>query len=145
MKGLSFLAAANLVALLGAGGAGYYYLNSQQTSAEAAPAAPKKNLGLVDLDPFLTNIAGPRGEHHIRMQVKLAISPSRRADELRNDALLVTRLRDNILTILTTKSVGELSTPQGREQFRRELLAAANGLTDDVEVEEALFTDFVIQ
>ncbi|MDA0204907.1 MAG: flagellar basal body-associated FliL family protein [Acidobacteria bacterium] len=94
------------------------------------------------LDPFVTNLAD---ERRARVQVALAVAPVSRSGEVQADALLVARLRDKILTMLAARASEELSSPKGKEDFRKQVQIAAQQVIADGEVQEALFVDFVIQ
>ena len=55
------------------------------------------------------------------------------------------RLRDRILTLLTSKTYRELNDANGKELFRKEILDRLNPLLESGEVKEVLFSDFVVQ
>jgi flagellar FliL protein len=131
------------VVLLAGGGAGAYYFLFGPNPAEAAEEAPSPEpAAIVELDPFITNIAD---ERRARVQVALAVAPVERAAQVQADPLLVARLRDKILTMLAARAYEELSSPSGKEDFRQKVRIAAQRIVADGEVQEALFVDFVIQ
>jgi len=47
--------------------------------------------------------------------------------------------------MLAASRYEELNTPSGKEDFRKQVRAAAQHVIADGEVQEALFVDFVIQ
>ena len=137
--------AAGAVLLLGGAGAGYYFMfadspDSETAEAAETAAAPEATIAVLDLDPFLTNM-----ERHARVQVKLAVAPAESLPLIQADALLIARMRDQILTLLTAKSYEELEAPGGKDAFRREIFAALKPFMKDAELKEVLFSDFVIQ
>ena len=136
------IVAAAVVVLAGGGGAAYYFM-----SAEPAEAAveEKPTVGLIEMETFLTNINDPRGKHHARLQLKVAISPETAAEEVKADPLLMARMRDQVLTLLTSKTFDELSQSEGKEGFRKEIGERLAPLVDTGKVEEVLFSDFVVQ
>jgi flagellar FliL protein len=129
--------------LLTGGGAGAYFLLFAPDPAEAAEEeAPREPAALVELAPFLTNIADQR---KARVEVALAVAPPGFSEEIVADPLLVAQLRDKILTLLSARTYEELSSPAGKEQFREEIRVASQSILSEGEVQEALFVDFVIQ
>ena len=98
--------------MLGAGlGGGYYLTTSGMLGGEAAaaPAPPPETVGVLELDPFLTNI-GASGKRHARISVKLAISPEERSAEVGADSLAVARLRDLVLTLPARRTFASRSS-----------------------------------
>ena len=139
--------AAGVVALLGGLGVGGYYLfffDGEQAAAAPPPPPPPPEPGVVELEPFLTNLA-PGGGHKARLQVTLAIAPKEVAEAVAADPLLTARIRDQILSKLGSSSYEELSEAAGKQRLRREIERAADALLEDGEVREALFVDFVLQ
>ncbi len=128
--------------LLICGGAGGYYFFLGPGAAEAAEEPPPEPAAIVALDPFLTNIADQR---RARVEVTLAVAPVERAAEIQEDPLLVARLRDKVLTMLSARTFGELSEGAGKERFRKQIRDAAQKIIEEGEVREALFVDFVVQ
>lgn len=131
-----------LALVLLAGGGGAYYFLFAENFAEASEEAPPEPAAIVELEPFLTNIAD---ERRARVQVALAVSPISRSAEIQADPLLVARLRDKILTMLAARTYEELGAAAGKEDFRKKVQAAAQEVIAGGEVQEALFVDFVIQ
>lgn len=130
------------VVLLAGGGATYYFLFGPNPAKAAGEPPPLEPAAIVQLDPFVTNIAD---ERRARVQVALAVAPIDRAEEIQTDPLMVARLRDKVLTMLAARSYAELGSPAGKETFRKEIRTAAQQVIEDGEVQEALFVDFVIQ
>ena len=130
------------VALFAGGGAGYYFLFGSTPAEAAHELTPPEPAAIVNLDPFITNIADDR---RARVQVALAVAPISRAAAVQDDPLLVARMRDKILTMLAARTSKELTSPLGREDFRKKAQFAAQQVIAEGEVQEALFVDFVIQ
>jgi flagellar FliL protein len=130
------------VILLAGGGAAYYFLFGPNPAEAAEEAPPPELAAIVELDPFITNIAD---ERRARVQVALAVAPVERAAQVQADPLVVARLRDKILTMLAARAYEELNSPSGKEDFRQKVRIAAQQIVADGEVQEALFVDFVIQ
>ena len=142
MKNKKLLIGLLAVALLAGGGAGYYFLFGSTPAEAAQESTPPEPAAIVNLDPFVTNVADDR---RARVQVALAVAPISRATEVEADPLLVARVRDKILTMLAARTSEELTSPLGKEDFRKEVQLAAQLVIAEGEVQEALFVDFVIQ
>jgi len=141
-KKVIMIAAAGL-ALLGGGGGAAYYLTQGKT-VEAA-VEPEKPIGIYEMEQFLVNIRSGNGDRFARLTVKVALAPDNAVDEIKADPLLTARLRDKVLTLLTSKAFGELNNPEGKETFRSEIAARIQPLLKEAEVKEVLFGDFVVQ
>ena len=99
--------------------------------------------GVLEMETFLTNINDR--DRHARVQVKLAVTPASRIDEIKADALLMARLRDKVITLLTAKTYQDLADPAGKQTFREEIQAELKPLIEKAELEEVFFADFVIE
>jgi flagellar FliL protein len=130
------------VVLFTGGGAAYYFLFGPNPAEAAEEEIPPEPAAIVELDPFVTNIAD---ERRARVQVALAVAPISRSAEVQADPLLVARLRDKILTMLAARTYEELTSPLGKEDFRKKVQLAAQQVIAEGDVQEALFVDFVIQ
>ena len=115
-----------------------------ESDSEAGDQA-EQTIGVLEMETFLTNINDPEGQRHARLRVKLAVVPEERVAEIKADALLMARLRDRILTLLTSKTYRQLNDAKGKELFRKEILERLNPLLESGEVKEVLFSDFVVQ
>lgn len=140
------LAGVGALVLLGGGlGGGYYLTQSGMLGGEAAEATPEpETIGVLELEPFLTNI-GSSGKRHARVSIRLAVSPQERAAEVAADTLAVARLRDLVLTLLTSKSFEELASPEGKAALRKAIVEQAGPVVEPGTVEQALFGEFVVQ
>ena len=105
----------------------------------------EETIGILEMETFLTNINDPSGERYAKLQVKLAVSPEEKAVEVTGDALLMAKLRDQVLTLLSSKTFEELSDPEGKEGFRGEIQERLSPLVEGGEVKEVLFAEFVVQ
>ena len=127
-----------LVAFLMALGAGCG--EDEEGGKEAA-----ETVGILEMETFLTNINDSSGERYAKLQVKLAVTPQEKVAEVTADPLLMARLRDQVLTLLTSKTYQDLSDPAGKEEFRSEIQQRLSPLVEGGEVKEVLFAEFVVQ
>jgi flagellar FliL protein len=149
-KGKAWLWILIAVLLLGAGGGTTAVLmwggSDDAADGEASQAeAPRQEAGLLTMDTFLVNLNDRSGDHYLKLTLRLTVLPSALAEDIKGDDLLRARLRDRILTILTAKTLEEIGTPLGKESLRHEIQANVRPLLGDGEVEDVLFSEFVVQ
>ncbi len=142
-KKLLIMIAAGL--LVGAGGtAGFFILTKSDTGTQAE-APPTEPPGIMDMEPFLVNISDEGGDRFAKLDLRLAIRPGSEVDSMKDDTLLQAKIRDRVLTLITSKSFKDLVGPVGKEALRRELKAHLSPLLEEGEIDEVLFADFVVQ
>ncbi len=83
--------------------------------------------GVVEFEPFILNLADPVEDRYFRLDLRLVLD-QRVIAERAASGLSQARLRDRILSILSKKRAGEMTTVEGRENLRAELLAASEAL-----------------
>ena len=146
---IAVVAALMLSAGLGGGyylsSAGLWPFNAAEGEAAEEEAANAEPAGLVTMEAFLTNVRGPGGSHHVRVSVELAISPEERAAKIQDDKLLMARLRDQILTLLSNRTTDELSSAEGKQALRGQIHQKLTDVIKDGRLQEVLFSDFVVQ
>ena len=59
--------------------------------------------------------------------------------------MMVPKLRDMVITLLTSLTFEEVMTPEGKVQIRDELLERFNQILRPDRVRNIYFTDFVVQ
>jgi len=134
------------VVALGTGGFFAMKGGGEPAPATAANApAVEEPVGLVAMDTFLVNLNDPAGDRFMKLTLRLTISPESTADKVETDPLLMARLRDRILTVLTAKSFMELVSPLGKENLRHEIQVELDPLIDSGNVQDVLFSEFVVQ
>ncbi len=99
--------------------------------------------GVLEMETFLTNINDPN--RHARVQVKLAVAPESEIADIEGNALLMARLRDRVITLLTAKTYKDLVDPKGKQMFREEIRTELKPLIETAELKEVFFTDFVVE
>ena len=62
------------------------------------------------MDTFLVNLNDPTGERYMKLTLRLTISPEKIADEIKNQEILIAKMRDRVLTILMAKTFQEIDT-----------------------------------
>jgi flagellar FliL protein len=110
-----------LVLVLGAGG---YFGFKMRTGA--AKAAPKIALGeIVPLTEFLVNLQD--GDVYLRTEIALHLRTGFAKEGLDKNLPAV---RDAILLLLSSKSLNQIGTTQGKEQLKKDIATAVNKLLE---------------
>ena len=137
--------------LLGGGsGGGYYWwrvkAHAKQAAREKIGNADNADDGevkqVIELQPFIVNLADRNEARYLRMTVSLGIAES--GDD-KPDPLFTTKVRNAILGIVTTKTSEEILTVEGKAVLRKEMLEAARRVVNKPEVHAIYITDFIIQ
>lgn len=97
---------------------------------------------VIELQPFVVNLADREGSRYLRMSVSIGVGESK---EEKPDPILMTRVRNAMLAVLTTKTADEILTPQGKSVLRKELLKAARAAIEEPHIEAIYITDFIVQ
>lgn len=139
------------VVLLAGGGGAYWWMRQQavaaaaSTGAEAAPETPAEKPGsLLPLQTFTVNLADPGVSRFLRVTVQLVVSGADSAAALEQDPLALTRIRSEVLELLTTQRSETLVTPDGKTALKKDI-ASRVSTTVGHEITDVLFSDFVVQ
>ena len=97
---------------------------------------------VVELQPFIVNLADENEARYLRMTVSLGVGES---GEAKPDPLFTTKVRNAMLAVLTSKRSEDVLTPQGKAALRKELLRAARASAREPEVLAVYITDFIVQ
>jgi flagellar protein FliL len=97
---------------------------------------------MVDLDPFIVNLADVPDVRYLKLTVKLEVDNDAVSADL---SARVPQVRDAVLVLLSSKDVNAVRTTQGKFQLRDEITQRINGLLSKPGVRSAYFTDFVVQ
>lgn len=144
-KKLIIIVAAVVVLLGGGGAAAFFMMGGEEGEEEVVEV--KEPPGVLELDSFVVNITEGGSERIAKVNLNLTVSPAELAAILAADTLLLARIRDRTLTLLSAKSYEELVTPLGKESLRREMKARLGPLVEEHEgeIEDVLFSEFMVQ
>lgn len=138
------------VLLLGGGGAGAYFMTKRDAgnpAAAAEKAAAKKKAepkGVLAFEPFVVNLTDGGGSRFLRVTVRLLV-PAEEAEKLSKDEVVMARTRSAILELLAEQSSDHLVTAEGKAELKKEILEHADKVLAPAEVDDVLFSDFVVQ
>jgi len=157
-KLLVIIGAAVLVLGLG-GGAGWYFMHGSSGGAEAAAEPAKKEHvsskkkkkeetppEYVAVEPFTVNLQPEHGDQYLQVAFTLQVDSPEQVEVIKAN---MAKVRSRVLLLLSGKKASEISTVEGKQQLAGEILAAVNEpfvpRGDEQEVEDVLFTSFIIQ
>ena len=134
-----------VVLLAGAGGGAYFFLfaKSEPPPEEKPEEPPEPEVGpFLQLDPFIVNLADPTGHRYLRAKITLEF----RNDEAYQQAnTRIPQINDAIIMVLSSKTVEEVLSPEGKMELRLELIRKLNDLLGEESVKNIYFTQFVVQ
>jgi len=151
-----------VVALLGAGGGVAYFTGALGGGGEAEaakePVAHGKEKGghgeagansegeaaasVVPLDSFVVNLADEGAQRYLKVTMKVEFLDSVSPPQFSGRQA---QIRDLILTLLSSKSVGDVRTVEGKAQLRDEIIARVNRVLEDDAVKAVYFAEFIVQ
>lgn len=157
-KGL-LLAAVLAPVLLAAGAAGAYLAfgrspghggAAEEAGARHGTAAGEGKeggggRGVLALEPFVANLADPEGDRFIKCTIRLVVEDAEAARAAKESDIALTRIRDKILTLISSKAFAEVSTVEGKERLRQELQEQVSPLLERGKVTEVYYTEFIVQ
>lgn len=113
------------------------YLNKAHNQVQAP-----KVTSVLHLETFTVNLSDPEQKAYLRLGVDLELE---RADKGGKDDMSVGMVRDTILTVLMATTPAELTTPEGKQRLKQQLLESLQKRAPGLGVREVYFTDFLMQ
>ena len=98
---------------------------------------------VVELQPFIINLADENEPRYLRMTVSLGLSAE--GGEGKADPLFTTKVRNALLNVMTTKRSQDVLTVEGKALLRKQLLIAAREAVSKPRVSAIYITDFIVQ
>lgn len=99
---------------------------------------------IVELPPFIVNLADTEQARYLRMSVSLGIEGEEGKNE-KPDQLFITRVRNTLLAVLSDKKSEEILSVEGKAKLRKALLEAAQAASEEPKVQAIYITDFIVQ
>ena len=101
------------------------------------------NIGMmIEMDDFTVNLLNENGKRYLRAKLNLELGSENLQPEIEKK---IPVLRDIIIQILASKQVEEITTKDGKERLKDELVKAINRVLIDGQIKNVYFTTFVIQ
>lgn len=151
-KGKLIIILVVLLLVLGGGGAGaYFFLLSGDKAAEDAAPKHEEPIGppvFSVLDPFVVNLANPDDGRYLQIGITYELKGPAAAEEIKNYTPII---RSRILIVLSSKTVADLTSIEGKQRLMDELVDLArvtlhgDGHDPSKGVRDVHFSSFVIQ
>jgi flagellar FliL protein len=94
------------------------------------------------MDPFVVNLADQGRPKYLKIRMSIESQEMKVNEEY---GKRLPQLRDMILTVLSSKSYGEISDSEGKMKLREEIITKLNRLLRTFQVKTLYFTEFMIQ
>ncbi|MCJ7603145.1 MAG: flagellar basal body-associated FliL family protein [Desulfobulbaceae bacterium] len=144
-KKILFIILGAAILLLGVGGFFAYtqFLAPKAQQVAVNPADMLETVGeIVTLEPFVVNLADPRGNRYVKIKISLELETLEAADRVQK---ITPKLRDIVIMMLTSLSFEEVMTPEGKLRIKDELLERFSIETRPYKVKNIYFSEFVVQ
>lgn len=147
-KLMLFIILGVLIVLLAGGGFFAYttFFASKQDPGQQAVVDPENipdPVGeMVTLQPFVVNLADPKGKRYLKLKLSLELESLEAAERVQK---ISPKLRDIVIMMLTSLAFEEVMTPEGKLRIRDELLERFNRTTRPDKVKNIYFSEFVVQ
>jgi len=104
-------------------------------------AEEKEFIGkLVPLETFLVNLADSRGRRLAKVNMELEVSSAEAQEEIDK---LKPKIRDIIIMLMSSKTYGQISSRDGKDQLRDEIRDQVNLFLTKGQIKKVFFTEFI--
>jgi flagellar FliL protein len=141
---LKLIIIAVVVLLIGAGGI-YGYSKYNKGKEEKAETKKTEKVSIIcPLNSFVVNLLDTQGvaKRYLKITMQLEIGKE-------EDRLLIenhnAQIRDTVLLLLSSQSLKEINTMEGKLELKQTLLSRMNQILGDGVVSSIYFTEFVVQ
>jgi flagellar FliL protein len=132
--------------VLGGGGAAGYWFYSHHGDENAAPKAEKPpEPGIVELEPFVVNLADAGGARFLRVAIRLLTYDEEQAAEIKENPVAKAKLRGTILELLSMQASTTLITPEGKAELKKAIAERGAHAVHELKVTDVIFVEFVVQ
>jgi len=96
---------------------------------------------LVPLESIMVNIAGSRGRKLVKMNMELEVTNTEVQEEIEK---VKPKIRDFIIIITSSKTFAEISTKEGKDALRDEIINQVNLFLTKGQITKVYFTEFIL-
>ena len=139
-----------LLLLLGGGGAAAFFIlkgsgdktevSEEEPGGEETAAEGELPAARLPLDSFVVNLKDKNS--YLKVTVQLELFEPEVPKTMENDT---GKIKDAIITLLSSKSVDDLLVPDGKAKLKTEIVNTVNEALNGEIVAAAYFTEFIIQ
>lgn len=134
------------VLALGGGGGAAWFLTQGKSGPEKKEVKKAEKPEFLVIEPFTVNLQPEEGEQYLQIQFTLQVASMEQAEVIKTN---MPHVRNRMLLLLSGKKASEISTPEGKKQLAKEIMAAVKQPFFDKgpeqEVSDVMFTSFIIQ
>ncbi|MDR1678063.1 MAG: flagellar basal body-associated FliL family protein [Deltaproteobacteria bacterium] len=112
------------------------------SGGEGEGAAVVEGPQIIPLDPFTTNINDGTGRRFLKVSLSLEVEDQAAADELKK---MMPKIQDKILMLLSSQSMESISTTEGKERLRSQIMREANIFMGKYKIRKVNYSQFIIQ
>ncbi len=94
------------------------------------------------LDPFTVNLVSSNADRYLKCKIDFELDSPALQKEVDKK---LPAIRDMIISILSSKSIEEIQTAQGKQKLKDEIKRKINSFLTTGEIRNVYFTEFVIQ
>ncbi|MDR1658002.1 MAG: flagellar basal body-associated FliL family protein [Deltaproteobacteria bacterium] len=110
-------------------------------AAEGAAAVVQGPI-TVELKPFTTNLNDQSGRRFLKVTMGMEVENQEAADELNK---MMPDIQDSILILLSSQSVDDIASVDGKERLRSQILNRTNSFMAHYKVKKVKYSEFIIQ
>jgi len=109
-------------------------------------ASPNEAKSLVHLESFVVNLADSDQSAFLKVGIDLGIGQvGKKEPPIDKGSLLLAKIRDAVLSVLSTSQSADLLAPDGKAKLKQRLLEALRQQIPELPVKEIYFTEFLVQ
>jgi len=94
----------------------------------------------IPLETVLVNLAGSRGRKLLKVNLELEVEGEKVAEEIEKRR---PQVRETIIILLSSKTYGQISSPEGKEYLKEELRDTLNSFLTRGKIKRVMFTEFI--
>jgi len=97
---------------------------------------------IYEMETFIVNLSGDSGNHYLKVKISLELTSESVSAEIENR---IAQFRDSILTLLSSKTMQDVKSLEGKAQIRAEVITILNQYLKTGKVTNVYFGDFIVQ
>jgi len=141
---LKLIIIAVVVMLIGAGGIYGYSKYNKGKEEKAETKTTEKTSIVIPLNSFVVNLMDKQGVGKRYLKITMQLEVRKEEDKLLIENYNA-QIRDTSLLLLSSQSLKEINTMEGKLELKQNLLSRMNQILGDGVVRRIYFTEFVVQ
>ena len=97
---------------------------------------------IYELETFIVNLSGDSGNHYLKVKISLEMTKAELSAEIEKR---LPQFRDSILTLLSSKTMDDVKSLEGKAQIRAEIITMLNQHLKSGRISNIYFGDFIVQ